>query len=58
MGKGLVGLLAVYEGLGIHAVGFAIVVDRLALVDSFASLSACAFEFSGNESSHSFFGFG
>jgi hypothetical protein len=58
MRKGLVCLLAVSEGLGILAVGFAIVVDRLALVDSFASLSASAFEFSGNESSHSFFGFG
>jgi hypothetical protein len=52
MGKGLVGLLAVSEGLGVCAVGFAIVVDRLALGDSFARLSAVAFESSGDESSH------
>ena len=53
VGKGLVGLLAVSVGLGIHAVGLAIVINWLALFDCFASLSAGAFESGGNKSSHS-----
>ncbi len=54
VGKGLVGILAVFVGLGIHAVGLAIVVDRLAFVNCFACLSAIAFESSGDKTSHSF----
>lgn len=52
--KGLVGFLAVPVGLGIHAIGLAIVKYGLALVNCFARLSASAFESGGNESSHSF----
>lgn len=52
--KGLVGFLAVPVGLGIHAIGLAIVKYGLALVNCFARLSASAFESGGNKSTHSF----
>jgi hypothetical protein len=54
MRKCLVGFLAVHIGLGIHAIGLAIVKYGLALVDCFARLSALAFESGGYESSHFF----
>ena len=53
VGKGLIGLFAVHVGFRVHAVGLAIVVDGLALVNCFASLGAGAFESGGYESSHS-----
>jgi hypothetical protein len=54
MRKGLVRFLAVPVGLGIHAIGLAIVKYGLALFDCFARLSALAFESGGYESSHFF----
>ena len=54
VGKGLVGLLAVFVGIGFHAVGLAIVKYGLALVDCFARLSALAFESGGDKTSHSY----
>ena len=58
VGKGLVGIFAVYVGLRIHAIGLAIKVDGLACLNCFARLSASAFESGGNKSSHSFVCFG
>jgi hypothetical protein len=52
--KGLVAFLSVPVGLGIHAIGLAIVKYGLALVNCFARLSAIAFESGGYESSHFF----
>jgi hypothetical protein len=54
MRKGLVGFFAVPVGLGVHAIGVAIVKYGLALVNCFARLSASAFESGGDKSTHSF----